>query len=240
MLFKEITDADLQVAVSQRFQMTSPRPSSLPHLKMMMTQGWTLTWTPLKHPLTVNHCSSPSVTWTWKVRGQRFKYLRLHNWNYIFCDNLNITGLFSRWPAASWCGVPASKRIQLQYQLQIWFSDWFSTRNRPEWTGSSGAGGHGGQSGHQVALFLHRWSTTGEPGQHECPGSVSQGAVTWRYNKSLVWWFTWWLPDGLPVDYLVKCWSSWKPVVPSLSSLRLLWRRYEWHHCVFFLLLAPE
>lgn len=57
--------------MSPRSRRTSPRPSSPPHLKTRMTRGSTLTWTPWRLHLTLNHCRSPCTTWTWKVRGQR-------------------------------------------------------------------------------------------------------------------------------------------------------------------------
>lgn len=88
--------------------------------------------------------------------------------------DLFLTCLFSRRPAASWCRVPPPQAVR----SQAWFrlSDRFCARDRP------GQGGHCGQSGNQVALFLHRRPPPGKSGQHERPGAVRQSAVTRRYD----------------------------------------------------------
>lgn len=62
----------------------------------------------------------------------------------------------SRRPAAPGRCLAASERRALRPQVQVGFPGrfWLWIRSRPVWTGSSGAGGHGGQTGHQMALFL--------------------------------------------------------------------------------------
>lgn len=144
----EITDARPQVAASPSSRTTSPRPSSPSHLRttMMMSLAWTLTWTPWKRHPTANLCPSPSTTWKVKFSSTS-----------VLCGISLIAALTSRRPAASRRCVAASERRALQPQVQVGFSGrfWFWIRSRPVWTGSSGAGGHGGQTGHQMALFLH-------------------------------------------------------------------------------------
>lgn len=170
-----ITDAGPQVAASRSSPTTSPRPSSPSRLRMMMMMslGWTSTWTPWKRHPTANLCPSPSTTW--KVTD-RFSACHLFN---------DVTLLPSRRPAASRCGIAASEGGPLQPQVQVRISDWFWSRSRPAWTGSPGAGGRGGQTGHQVALFFHRSPPPGELGQHECPAALPQGSVTRRYHLSV-------------------------------------------------------
>lgn len=109
--------------------------------------------------------------------------------SFYLCGILLTAAMTSRRPAASGRCAAAPERRPLQPQVHAGLSErfWFCVGSRPGWTGSAGAGGHGGQAGHQMALFLHWGAPSGELGQHECPGAVPQGSIPRRYHMTLTW-----------------------------------------------------
>uniref|UniRef100_H2SHQ9 CRAL-TRIO domain-containing protein n=1 Tax=Takifugu rubripes TaxID=31033 RepID=H2SHQ9_TAKRU len=111
----EITDAGPQVAASRSSRTTSPRPSSPSRLRMMMMMslGWTSTWTPWKRHPTVNLCPSPSTTW--KVTFRQAGFLPVICSTTSRCcplDDLRRLGVASR-PRR---GVRSSPRSRFESQ----------------------------------------------------------------------------------------------------------------------------